>query len=99
MPVNYGVHAPEAVHSFAQLLESGPYKAERLRFEVDRDLWIPGVFVRKDGRPRHKTVLILQKYRGWNAEASALLVLERSYALLLLDVRAVNGPLERMRLL
>jgi cephalosporin-C deacetylase-like acetyl esterase len=79
---------PSVTLRYQDVLVHGPYRAERLQLGVERDLWIPAVFARKEGRDKYKTVLIVQKYRGWNPAAQALL--DRGYALLTLDVRGTG---------
>ncbi len=79
---------PGVVYRYGDDLENAEYKADRLQFEVAADLLIPGVFVRKKGHSKYKTVLFLEKRRGLSAEPRELL--ERGYALLLLDVRGTG---------
>ena len=84
----HAVAAPGIICHSDYEAKSGGYQAERLRLEVARDLVLPAVFVRKAGQPRSKTVLLLEKRRGDSAEARELL--ERGYALLLLDPRGTG---------
>jgi hypothetical protein len=83
-------HAPQTMPSI--ILDGyqigGGYAAQRIRFEVSRNLQIPGVLLRKPGHSRYKTIIVLEKRRGASPEATALL--EHGYALMLLDVRGTG---------
>jgi cephalosporin-C deacetylase-like acetyl esterase len=79
---------PQPIFRAGDALASGGYQAERLQFEVEPDLIIPALLVRKPSRAKYKTVIVLEKRRGASAEAQALL--EAGYALLLLDVRGTG---------
>ena len=85
---NNPTDTPTAIFRYQDALVQGPYRAERLQLGVDHNLWLPAVFAKKEGRAKYKTVLILQKYRGWNPAAQALL--DQGYALLTLDVRGTG---------
>ncbi|MGD0774309.1 MAG: acetylxylan esterase [Candidatus Solibacter sp.] len=80
--------SPRVVYRDGDDLVSGVYKADRLQFEVAPDLLIPGLFVRKQGPAKYKTIVVLGKNLGTSLEARGLI--EQGYALMLLDVRGTG---------
>ncbi|WP_437222449.1 alpha/beta hydrolase family protein [Planctomicrobium sp. SH661] len=88
--------SPDVVDTYhsngaANRYDEAGYHAERLLFEVDGDLQIPGVFVRPVEEKKFKTVILLDRRRAANQEAIPLLA--AGYAVLLLDVRG-TGEME-----
>ncbi len=79
---------PGVVYRYDYRQTFGGFDAERLQFEVSRDLLLPAILVRKSGVGRRRTIVLLEKHRGVSEEARTLL--ERGYALLLLDPRGTG---------
>jgi dienelactone hydrolase len=79
---------PAVIYRYGDNRLFGDRRAERLIFEMEPDLLVPAIFVRKQGRPKYKTIILLEKHRANSAEARSLL--DRGYALLLLDVRGTG---------
>jgi dienelactone hydrolase len=82
---------PGVIYRYDYQAEEGGYQLDRIRLEVAPNLVVPGVFVRKGGQSRYKTVIVLEKKRGDSPEARELL--ERGYAVFALDPRG-TGEME-----
>ena len=80
--------APGVIYRDDYQASSGPYKLERLRFEVAQGLKLPALFVRRTGKEKYKTIIFLEKKNGLSEEAKQLV--DEGYALLLLDVRGTG---------
>ncbi|HWQ55945.1 MAG TPA: alpha/beta hydrolase family protein [Bryobacteraceae bacterium] len=82
------LEAPSVIFRLNDDLKSGFYKAERFQFQVAPDLLIPGIFIRKEGQEKYKTIIVLEKKRGASPECRELI--ERGYAVLALDLRGTG---------
>ena len=80
--------APGVIYRYDYRSASGPYKSEKLQFEVARDLIIPGVLVRRDGNQKYNAIIFLGKARCASEEAGALV--DQGFALLCLDPRGTG---------
>ena len=80
--------APGVIYRYDYQASSGPYSAEKLLFEVDADLILPGVLVRRPGREKFNAVIFLGKEHGNSIETKTLV--DKGYAVLCLDPRGTG---------
>ena len=80
--------APAVSYRYDYEATSGAYRSEQLQFEVAPDLIIPGILVRREGKPKYKTIVFLGKERCQSVDAGTLV--DEGLMLLCLDPRGTG---------
>lgn len=80
--------APPLIYSQRDNYSSDSYRGQGVRLQVDDQLLIPAVFVRRNDERRFETIIVMGRKHAASPEASALASL--GYALFFIDVRGTG---------